>query len=116
MKRGMMYLTDGLENERIYLQPAKMMLNAVNDIVELQKAEVTYSDIPHGKLHFLVEMYGFAWEYRFTVTDIDGSCSRVVLDISGEAANKARKIRRQFALLDSMLIDTVRTEQIDSDR
>ena len=88
---------------KVYDVSGRTMLNAINDLVELQKADVTYSDISIGKIYFRVEMYGFLWEYRFTVEDIDENHSRVTLEIRGEAMNKTEKISRQFALLDSML-------------
>jgi hypothetical protein len=80
-----------------------MMLSAINDLVELQRAEVTFADIPRGQLHFRVEMYGFTWEYRFSVEDLRGGRSRVTLRIVGEATDKADRISRQLVLLDSML-------------
>jgi hypothetical protein len=86
-----------------YPWPAKLMLFAINDLVELQRAEVTFADIPQGKIHFRVEMYGFAWEYRFTVVPKGEACSHVTLEICGEAMNKAEKASHQLALLDSML-------------
>ena len=88
---------------KMYYESGRTILNAINDLVELQKADVTYSDISLGKIYFRVEMYGFLWEYQFTVEDVDKNNSHVTLDISGEAMNKTEKISRQFALLDSML-------------
>ena len=88
---------------KMYYEPGRTMLNAINDLVEIQKADVVYSAISLGKIYFRVEMYGFLWEYQFTVEDIDINRSRVTLEISGEAMNKTEKIYSQFALLDSML-------------
>jgi hypothetical protein len=88
---------------REYPYPAPTVINAINDLVELQKGEVTFDDILHGKLFFQVEMYGFMWEYQFTVTDKGAGRSLVKLEVEGEATNKALRIAREFVLLESML-------------
>jgi hypothetical protein len=80
-----------------------VMLNAINDLLELQRGEVTFVDISRGKINFQVEMYDFEWEYHFTVEAIDEAHSRVMLEVTGEAMHPANKIFRQFALLDSIL-------------
>jgi len=92
-----------LMNKKIYFHPVRTVLNAVNDIVELQKGRLTYSDTPHGKIHFLITMYAFEWELRFTVTDEGNGRSGVTLEIGGEKRDKEDLLRLEFALLDSML-------------
>jgi hypothetical protein len=103
---GVVYLTENETGTRIYLQSERMMLNAINDLAELQRAEVIYADIPSGKLYFRVAAHGVAWDYRFTVEGMDGNRSRVTLDIAGEAVSRAGRIYRQLTLLDSMLPGT----------
>jgi hypothetical protein len=102
-----------VEGKKIYLQPMKTVLNTVNDIVELQKGKLTLSDTPGGRIHFRVRMYGFKWEYRFTITDIGQNRCRVLLEIGGDARTKERKIRREFALLDSMLVTAAQLEILE---
>jgi hypothetical protein len=88
---------------KIYYNTVQVMFSAIHDLVELQKGDVTFADVSCGMIHFRVEMYGFVWEYRFTVEDAGGNRSRVSMEIAGEATKKDDRIRRQFALLDSMI-------------
>jgi hypothetical protein len=92
-----------MEGKKIYWQPEVRLLQAVNDIIELQNGKLTFSDTPHGKIHFLVRMYGFKWELRFAVEDIGNIRSRVTIEIDGERRGREDLLRREFALLDSML-------------
>jgi len=92
-----------MEGQKIYRQPTALLLNAVNDIVELQKGRLTFSDTPHGQIHFLVRMYASKWELRFAVEDIGRNRSRVTIGIDGEKRGRADWLNREFALLDSML-------------
>jgi len=48
-------------------------------------------------------MYGYVWELLYVVTDIGISKTDVTLRIIGERKDNAKEIRREFALLDSML-------------
>ena len=84
--------------------PIPTMLNAINDLAELQKGDVTSFDIQQGRIFFEVEMYGFVWEYRFTVTDKGEGISLVALEVAGDVTKKELRITRQLALLESMLI------------
>ena len=99
----MIHLLDSETGTKIYHEPAKLIFNVINDLVELQKAEVTYLNLQQGVIHYRVEMYGFTWEYRFVVEDQGVNQSRVTLEIDGEATNKADRVFRQLVLLDSML-------------
>ena len=102
-----------MEGKKIYLQPVGLVLNAVSDIVELQKGKLTFSDTPNGKIHFLVRMYASGWEYRFSVTDIGKNRCMVQIDVDGGVREKERKIRREFALLDSMLLVGAKLEMTE---
>lgn len=104
-----------LLGKRIYLQPMGMVLDTINDIVELQKGKLTYSDTPHGKINFLVKMYAFKWELSFTVTDIGKNRSQVQIEIDGDTQSKEKLILREFALLDSMLIAGAQIEITDKE-
>jgi len=92
---------DGTKN---YLQPADMVISAILDIVEMQNGKTTYSDTPHGIIHYYVRMYGAKWEMKFAVTDIGENRSSVRLEIGDEVKNKENIIKRQFAFLDSILV------------
>jgi hypothetical protein len=98
-----------MEGTEVYSQPKSSLLNAINDIIELQKGKVVHSDTPNGQIWFLVRMYSQKWEFRFTVSEIGANRSTVHLEINGNATDKDALIRREFALLDSLM-------QIVSDR
>jgi len=82
-----------------------MVLNAINNIVELQKAKLTFSDTPNGKINFVVRMYANRWEHRFTVTGINKNKCSVKLEIGHGSLNGEMQLKREFALLDSMLLE-----------
>jgi len=104
-----------LAGKKVYLQPMGMVLNTVNDIVELQKGKLTSSDTPNGKICFTVRMYGFMWEYRFSVTDIGQNRCCVQIEVEGDTRAREKKIRREFALLDSMLLTAAQLEITEDD-
>jgi len=85
-----------------------MLLQAICDLAELQKGKYTFSDSSNGIIHFLVRMYHDKWEFKFAVKDLGNSCSGIELTLEGRANHAQGIIRREFALLDSML--TVGTE------
>jgi len=93
-----------LTSKKNYPHPVGMLLDTINDIVELQKGKLTFSDTPNGKIHFLIRMYAYKWELRFDVTDIGDNRSRVQIEIEGDESGKEELLRREFALLDSMLV------------
>jgi hypothetical protein len=118
-----------MEENRIYLQPTKMVYNAVLDLMELQKGEQIVNEVNEvnevdclssGRVHFHIVMYGFAWEVRFIITDIEKNRCGVIIDISeigpaggGGAYDQedqddqdylADMIRREYAILDSLLL------------
>lgn len=99
-----------MKGEKIYLQPKGTVLDAINDIVELQNGRLTFSDTPRGKIYFAVRMYVSEWELRFTVTDIGGNRSQVQIEIEGGARGGESLIHREFALLDSMLVTRAKIE------
>ena len=94
----------------VYLQPAVTVLNAISDVIELQNGRLTYADTPNGKIHFTLAMYSFKWELRFDVRDIGQNRSSVTLGIDGEDRCKDKMIRREFMLLDSLLVDRAKIE------
>ena len=97
---------------KVYLQPEKMVYNALLDLMELQKGEENINDYLHGTLQFKITMYGFVWEVMFCVTRIDYSRCAVTLEIGGVCEDVSTEdgqprndmIFREFALLDAMLL------------
>jgi len=100
-----------LKNEKDYAQPFNVVFATILDMIELQNGKETFSDSPHGRVHFRISMYGFKWEMKFSVTNT-GSGSHVHLEIDGEQSDRDRILEQEFALLDSMLlgIKTTRPE------
>ena len=108
---------------KVYLQPDKMVYNALLDIMELQKGVENINDYMHGKLHFTITMYGYAWAVMFAINKIGYSRCAVTLEIAGadeaykEEDNQFRNdmMRREFALLDAMLLMGEPNEIVFSD-
>jgi hypothetical protein len=92
-----------LEGKKTYQKTKSAILNVINDIVELQNAKLTFSDTPNGKIHFIVKMYGYKWEYQFSVTETGNSQCGVTIKIERETLGAENQIKREFALIDSML-------------
>lgn len=99
-----------MEASRIYLQPMGLVLDTINDIVELQKGKLTFSNTPNGEIHFCIKMYGFKWELRFTITDIGKNRCTVEIEVDGEKRGREKLIIREFALLDAMLVGGAQIE------
>ena len=92
-----------MEGERLYSQPVKKIFAAILDMIELQNGKETFSDSPHGRVHFRISMYGYKWEMKFTVTQVENG-SLVHLEIGGEQDDRERIRDQEFALLDSLII------------
>ena len=89
-------------NERVYLQPYTWILNAINDIIELQKGNIICSQFSEGKIEFSTTMYERTQINRFTVMELDGGGSRVYLEIDdGEEVEK--KLSAMYGLLESIM-------------
>jgi len=93
-----------------YLQPKDMLLNAIHDLAELQKAKTLMCDSPHGIIHLLITMYAIEREYRFTVADIGGNRSEVSIELVGDESDKQRFIDHEFALIDYTLVDRTKID------
>ena len=94
-----------MEGNKVYPKPRGTVLNTIHDIIELQNAKITFSDTPNGKIHFVTKMYANKWEHRFTVTDIDKNQCCVKIEMQQKTMDGDSQIKREFALLDSMLIE-----------
>ena len=92
-----------MEGRKTYAHDKGYILNTIYDIIELQKGDLILSDARHGKVYYKLGMYGYAWELIYTITERDRFSSDVSLRIIGDRQDKAREIRRELALLDSML-------------
>ena len=92
-----------MEGKKKYPRTKGYILNTIYDIVELQNGRIILSDTRHGRVHYQVSMYGYEWELLYIVTDSGKDRSDVSLRVIGERKDKEREIRREFALLDSML-------------
>ena len=95
---------------KVYLQPKRMLLDVILDIIELQKGKVVFSDMPQGIVHYYVSMYGFKWMLLYTVTDVGENRCRVQLEVGGELTETKRQIVREFALIDYMLVSGTEIE------
>ena len=104
-----------MTGKKRYLQPKDMILNAVHDLAELQKARTVLCDSSRGMIGLLVTMYAVEWEYRFTVEDAGGNRSLVNIELLGGEADGRRLIDHEFALLDYVLVDRTRIEIIDAE-
>jgi len=98
-------LAENPVSTKVYLQPEGMVFGTILDLAEMQGAKVALSDARQGKIHFTVELYGSRYWYCFSVSDIGSKRCRVRLVIEGTEVVQDKEImlRRQFALLDSML-------------
>jgi hypothetical protein len=98
---------------RVYMHPRNYILNTIHDVKEIQNGKGTYFDMQQGKVNFLVRLYHAKWEYQFTVTEIGVNRCSVEIGIGGDVQNKEDKIRREFALFDSMLAANTEIELED---
>ena len=109
-KKGLERRYVSVTGKKIYLQPRGTIQSAIWDLAELQKGRTTFSDIPKGKIHFLVQLYNKKWEYRFQIIDIGKGRSVVELEIGGDGRKAECVISREFSLLDSILIEGAKRE------
>jgi len=93
-----------------YLQPKDMVLNAIHDLADMQKAKTLFCDSPRGVIGIKVTMYAAEWEYLFTVSDIGGNRSSVTIDLLGDPPELKRLIDHELSLLDYVLLDRTRIE------
>jgi len=92
-----------MEGKKTYLKSKRTILNTIYDIIELQNGDIILSDVNLGRVHYEVTMYGYQWEFLFIITEKSVEKCDVSLRVLGERKDKAKEIRREFALLESML-------------
>ena len=97
---------------KVYFQPRNYVLAAIHDIKELQNGKGTFSDTASGKINFSIKYYNTKYELMFTVTEIGENRCQVEIGINGEVKDKDKKILREYALLDSVLLDNTQVELV----
>jgi len=93
----------GTKGKKSYSHPKGYILDVVHDIVELQNGRLMISDAVHGRVLYRVAMYGFEWELLYTIIESEAKTCRVTIEVNGDRRDKVKEVRREFALLDSML-------------
>lgn len=88
--------------ERTYQESADTLLSIINDMAELQKAEITLSDSAHGRIGYSTELYGTAYTFLFEVSQLPKGC-RIRIQSEQEQGDTALRLRQMFILLESML-------------
>ena len=92
-----------MEGIKTYSKSKKIILDNIYDIIELQNGEIILSDAKLGRVQYQVTMYDYKWEFLYIVSENKPGISTVSLRVIGERKDRVREIRREFALLDSML-------------
>ena len=102
-----------MEGKKTFKSPKGDIFNTIYDIIELQNGDLILSDARLGRLHYQVTMYDYVWEMLYTITETGSNRSDVSLRIIGDRQDKAKEIRREFALLESMLNGGVNVEMVE---
>lgn len=103
-----------MEGIKSYQKPKGYVLDTIYDIIELQNGRLILSDAKLGRVQYRVAMYGYFWELLYTVAETGRNRCDVTLRIIGDRHDKAREIRREFALLESMLGEGVKVKISDN--
>lgn len=91
-----------MSDERVYPVSREYLLNIISDIIELQNGKETGSDTRKGRVCFSASMYGFRYEYIFTVLANGSGCS-VKLQTNGEMEKDKERVSKMFALMESFM-------------
>jgi len=92
-----------MEGNKAYLKSKSYIFNTLYDIIELQNGEILICDTIQGKLMYQLTMYRFIWQLLYSVSEIGDNKCEVSISVIGERRDTKREIRRQFALLETML-------------
>ena len=92
-----------MEGNKTYLKSKSYIFNTLYDIIELQNGEIIICDTTQGKLLYQATMYGYVWQLLYSINEIGNNKCEVSISVIGERQDTKREIRRQFALLDTML-------------
>ena len=92
-----------MEGKKTFFNDKRYITNTIYDIIELQNAELIFSDAKHGRVYYKLNMYNYEWELMYTITEKGDKESEVTLRLIGDRYDKEVEIRREFALLEVML-------------
>ena len=92
-----------MEGKKVFSNDKRYIINTIYDIIELQDGDLILSDAPHGIVYYKLTMYGYEWELIYTITEASEKKCNVSLRLIGDRQDKAQEIRREFALLETML-------------
>ena len=92
-----------MEGRKTFLNDKRYVINTIYDIIELQNAKLIFCDMNRGRVYYKLMMYGYEWELMYTIVETGGKKSDVTLRLIGDRQDKAKEIRREFALLEMML-------------
>ena len=104
-----------MDGIKTYNKSKSEILNTIYDIIELQNGKMMFGDSIYGKILYQLSMYGYVWQLLYSITELGSARCEVRLTITGERHDKEKELRREFALLDSMLDggSDIRTEMHD---
>ena len=101
------------EMKKIYILPCWILNRGIRDVMETQNSR-QLSDGENTVIQFTVRMYELLWTLQFTAVMMDrNSCEVALKVIKAEPAEELEDelealsgyvLRREFALLDTMLI------------
>ena len=91
-----------MSEERNYSVSREYLLNIISDIIELQNGKETGSDTRQGRICFSSTMYGFRYDYIFSVLENGNGCS-VGIKTNGEQEKDKERVLKMFALMESMM-------------
>jgi len=103
-----------MKGQKTYLQPVEMVLNAIHDVIALQKGQISLCDTARGLVNCQIVMYAEELEYNFAVIDIGSGCSRVTIELAAEASDD-RLIENEFALLDYAMLSNARVDFMEQE-
>jgi hypothetical protein len=101
--------------KKVYIQPGRLIYDVMQNIMSLQKGVEIFSDEDAGKLQYSITMNDFSWTILFSALEMDFRRCAVTLEIEEEMEPRKMDgeekdfldgmVRRQFSLLDSMLLN-----------
>jgi hypothetical protein len=90
--------------ERIYLQPVKWLINAILDAAELQHGRMTVCDTEAGVIGYETKLYGIQRSFLFTVHGRSANRASVRIDLDGDLSDRDESVYMQFALIESLML------------
>lgn len=90
-----------MKSERQYAESRRKLLIVINDMAELQRATLTLSDTPSGRIHYRTQMYGIDHDYHFYVRETEDGC---IVELEMNDRNASRLIHQAYYLLESLMV------------